>query len=796
MTRGISRRAVFRTAGTLSLAAVLGTLIERAPAAAAADTSDFVALRSRWVDQLTGRTVISPTDPDFKAALLTLDVSVSASQALLVTTAGRTSVFSDALFNNEAMIVTTYKRLAQMATAWATPGAAGYQDATLLQQVLDGLADTNRLIYNTSQAEFGNWWSWEIGSSKALADAMTIVHDQLSADQLAAYCAAIDHFVPDPHYQFPPSRGRIVSVGANRVDLSQAVIVRSIAGDDLGRLQNAVSGLSDVWQYVTTSNGFYRDGSFIQHSTIPYTGSYGVVLIGGLAKLFALLSGSSMAVTDPSVAALYGSVESSFAPLIYDAQMMDSVRGRAVSRDTESSHDDAYLAIEAILILAQAVDDKIATAWRSLCAGWIARDTFGNILAGASLPATALVKALLASGAKPAAEKLGHTFFPSMDRSVHRGHGFALTLSMSSKRITWYECGNGENNKGAQEGSGMTYLYNGDNGHFDDDFWPTVNLSRLPGITVDTMPLPDQVEGQWGANTPQGEWTGGAVLGGTAAVGQNLFGPGTGGLQARKSWFFHGDVIVALGSDIHNTSGFPVETVVENRNLHLTGTNAIHVDGRRVADGLGASASVPRAHWAHLDEVAGYLVLDRSTLNVLREERTGSWSANNIKGSTTPVNRRYATLWFDHGSNPSAGRYAYAILPGASMLETEIRSRIRGFSVVRNDARVQAAWFYDGTLATNFWAADTVYAITAADPLSMVCRLGRGTLELAVADPTQTADSVTLTLGRIGCHKVDGATAVAGRDGSLRITVNTAGTAGATHAVTVHLNRPWIVAQH
>lgn len=776
------------------MAAALATVMGDAAWADTGSTTDFAALRSSWVDQLTGRTVIVASDKDFQAALTNLDKAVAASQSKLDTAADRTDIFTDLPFypapstKTAPSLTNTYARLAQMATAWATPGATGYQDTTLLQQVLAGLQDGNTLLYNAKQGEFGNWYAWEIGASKPLADTMVIVYAHLSSDQINAYTATIDHFVADPTKQYPPgdpSRPQIVSVGANRTDLCQAVIINSLVEENVTRLQSAVSDLSDVWTYVTSDNGFYRDGSFVQHHTIPYTGTYGVILLDGLAKLFALLSGSALAIDGSGTKALFDTVENSFAPVVYNAQMMDCVRGRAVSRDTENSHDDAYAAIEAILTLAPAVDAKLAATWKSICAGWLARDTYGNILDGASLPRTALVKALQKERVRPAREPRGHTLFASMDRSIHRGHNFAFAVSMSSSRISWYESSNGENLKGAQEGSGMTYLYNDDNGQFDDDFWPTVNLSRLPGITVDTAPLPDKVEG--GSKTPQGGvWTGGSVLNHTAAVGQNLIGPGTTGVKAFKSWFFDGDIVVALGAGIESSSGATVETVVENRNLHASGTNTITVDGRTVARSAGSTATTHHARWAHLDKVAGYLILDHSTLSVLRDQRTGSWSVNSVKGSTTPITRNYATLLFDHGANPSNASYAYAVLPGASERETAQRAHRPGFRVLHNDANAQAVQFDDGTVAINFWAAATIGEITATAPMSIVYRRDRGVLKIAVADPTQTAASVNFILAHGGWHRVSGASSTTRHHGALSVTVATAGKAGASLLLTAH----------
>mgnify|MGYP002243006122 FL=1 len=39
----------------------------------------------------------------------------------------------------------------------------------------------------------------------------------------------------------------------------------------------------------------------------------------------------------------------------------------------------------------------------------------------------------------------------------------------------------------------MVYLYNEDDVQFGKSYWPTVDPYRLPGTTVDTVPLKDEI---------------------------------------------------------------------------------------------------------------------------------------------------------------------------------------------------------------------------------------------------------------------------------------------------------------
>jgi len=789
MTHGLSRRHLLQGAGALTFAGLLTTgFAPLAQAAGNATDEQLDALRERWVDQITGRKLIRAGDADFTAALATLDAGVNAAVALLLPEGARTQVFSDAPLTVDAQIVTTYKRLAQMATAWATPGSSHENSSSLLGAVLAALADGNRLVYNAGQKEFGNWWSWEIGTPKALMDTLAILGTNVSEELRGKYAGAVDHFIPDPTKQFPDERGPIISEGANRVDICQAIILRSIIGKDTVRLAAAITALSPVWQYVSEGNGFFADGSFVQHSTIAYTGTYGLVLLGGLAKLFSLLGESDYAVADPSKDILFKTVEDSFAPFLYNGQMLDSVRGRAISRAQERSYTNGDMAIESILWLARAVDPATGTRWRGLCKGWITRNTFESPLAGASIPRTALLKDLAADSVRPLAQKPGHSYFAGMDRSVFRGDGWALALGLCSNRIAWYECGNGENNLGAQTGSGMSYLYTGKADHFDDDFWPTANLNRLPGITADTTVLPPKVEGEWGAKTPRNEWTGGVSLDTAGAVGLHLIGPGGTGLQARKAWFHSPEMVVALGADLHTGSTARVETIVEHRNLGATGGQLITVDGASHAAPTGTAASYAKPTWAHLEGTGGYLMLGGESLTVLREQREGSWRKINTGGPAASTSRQYATLLIDHGAAPAAASYAYALLPGASAKDTA-KAAGKAPRILRNDAVGQGVEFRGKDTAAIFWSAGTVGSISADRAACVLFSGNPGQGTLAVSEPTQGAESVSITIAGTKYRRITsgtGATLAHDANGDTVVTIGTAGLLGATVEIGLH----------
>ncbi|MEV6103795.1 polysaccharide lyase 8 family protein [Streptomyces sp. NPDC051940] len=751
----LTRRQTLALAGSTALTAALAV-----PAAAddAGDPYDILLARAEL--QLTGG-AFDPADPDFAAAVGALDAQADAWWQSLDTSAGRIALWADlSPASDPAVFGQSYQRLRTLAVAWRTPGTRLHGSAEAAAVLLEALRFLHAVGYHPARSETGNWWFWEIGSPRALMDTCVLLRSLLPAEDLAAYVATVARFVPNPDRR--TNSPSLSETGANRADKAVIVALRGLLARDAAVVALARDGLSDVrdagrnslFKYVTSGDGFYPDGSFVQHSYVAYTGTYGSVLLGAAGALIALLADSEWAVTDPAVSVLYEAVDRSFAPVVFDGLMMDAVRGRAVSRERAGDHDDGAAAVTYILQLAAGAPAPYAERWRALAKGWILRNTVTPYTGLVGIPALARARAVLDDPAVPAAgRRTGHFAFADMDRTVHRRPTWALALSLSSRRIAAYEAGNGENLHGWYTGDGMTYLYDGDDlGQFGDGFWATVDPYRLPGTTVDTRPRTDLGTGG-GTSTyrPANAVAGGAVLDGRyGAAAMELVAAGS-TLRARKSWFFLDNAVIALGAGITASDGRTIETVVENRNLHAGGTPAFLVDGspQPVADGW--SAELTGARWAHLEGTGGYVVLDGAALRALREERTGTWRAVNTGadtgGSTTPVTRRYLTLWFDHGTAPSAATYAYALLPGATGALTEAWSDSRPVRVLANDAVVQAVEARrDGLTAAHFWSAGSAAGLTASAPCTVLVRRRDEGVSVSVADSGRTVDTVTVEL--------------------------------------------------
>ncbi|MFE0463698.1 polysaccharide lyase family 8 super-sandwich domain-containing protein [Kitasatospora sp. NPDC058965] len=792
-TPAVSRRRLLQLGG--AAAAVVGAAQLLRPTPAWADGYD--SMRGTWVQLLTG-SGYDPTAAPYATVLAQLGSQAGSYQGSMAPTTG--SLWPDLPIGTVSANVTSgFGRLQTMALAYVQPGTGLTGSTALASAITTGLDWLCAHAYAPTTTTYNNWWDWQIGAPQRLLDTALLMYPQLSSDRITAYCAAIDHFVPATAVATYSG----TSTGANRVDLCRVLMLRGVLGRNAASLTTAQTALSPVFPYVLGGDGFYADGSFIQHTYIPYAGTYGDVLLGDLSKLLTLTAGTAWAITDPAVQNFYAAVDTAFAPFVYNGLVMDGVSGRAVSRGigatnnpTQFQQDDnnrGHGVVSDILRLATsgAVSPAQAAAWKSMVKGWLQRQYYEPLLNNTTLSVAELARAqaLLNDATVTAtAEPVGSKVF-GMDRAVHRRTNWAAQLSICSSRTTFYETGNGENLHGWHQNSGMLYWY-GDtygDGQYADAFWPTVDPYKLPGTTVSTLALADAAGGAWGASHPDTPWAGGATDGTFSVVGQDVRGLQS-TLVGKKSWFLLDDSVHCLGAGITCTDGVDVQTTVDNRNLGPNNSQVLTVDGTVQPTTLGWSRTFADSQYMAIGGMGAWVFPGGATVSVEREARTGAWSSVNTGSATTQLTRNYLTMWFDHGTDPSGADYSYQLMPGATAAQAAARAAGPNVTVLANTATVQAISCPSlGLTMANFFAAGSAGPLTASGPCSVLVREQGGTMTVAVSDPTRTATTVQVTVARTGYAAV-GSTAgitVLSTSGAVSLLAETGGTQGASRTATL-----------
>ncbi len=771
-----------------------------------AQADEFDDLRLKWRDTIVGAGY-DTADASVISKLSGIANSANSSWSSMDKSPTRTYLWSDAASTTtSAHLTTCHTRLRAMALAYATPGCSLQGNAALLADTLSGLDWMYANRYDASKAIYDNWWDFEIGAPLQLVDTAVLLYDQLSSTQKANFMGTVEKFTPSATTQAPGGTTGTFT-GANRMWKIRVVAVRGAIVKDGVKLAAARDAFSQLFEYVTSGDGFYTDGSFIQHTIHPYTAGYGASLIATIAPVMNWLAGSTWAITDPSQANLYNWVFDSYEPIIYRGAALDYVRGREIGRSGANPQATGHSMIDSILQIAQFTPAADAARMKRLIKEWALSDTVRDFVGGRPLPTLKMAQDLMNdSSIVRRGELIAHYTFPEMDRVMHLGAGYGFGLSLCSSRIANFESINGENLKGWFTGDGMTILYNSDLNQYGDNYWATVDQYRLPGVTADVTlsKLPNQTasigpraQGQ-GTLSPH-NWVGGATLDRYGAAGMQFKGVGV-TLTGKKSWFMFDDEIVCLGAGITSTDNRPIETTLENRKLSSSGANAFTVNGNAQATTLGVTNSLAGTTWAHLagyvggDDI-GYYFPQAASITAVREARTGALSDIDDGASTTPITRNYLRMTFNHGASPANATYQYVLLPGRSARSTGHYANQPQVTVLANNANVQAVTETTlGITAANFWTdtTQTAGSITANKKCSVLVREDGAFIDVSVSDPTQTnSSSINIQIAATGALvSVDTGVTVSQTSPGIVLNVNVNGASGRTFKARFYRGTP------
>ncbi|WP_225849637.1 polysaccharide lyase family 8 super-sandwich domain-containing protein [Streptomyces sp. HPF1205] len=839
----ISRRALLSALPAAGLPALAGAPRARAASArpAADSAADHARLMSNTVAVFAG-TAESNARPE-AAAKLSAIARAARSHLAAMDAAGTGELFRGLpLGTSDTNLTTSFQYLYETALATRAPGDATADlrgDPALPRRIADALA----LLYDgtygdQSKGYYGNWFNWEIAISSHVSRTLVLLAGTLAGyrpDLTAAYVAAMDGYLRNGTDGDVNLDSRF-HTGANLADITANRILQgAVLGDD-ARVAKAVADQLTVCATVDpyhprhgVTDGFYADGSFVQHASVAYTGTYGTGLLTRLVQTVKTLAGTSYARGGGPAGVVQGWIRDSFAPVVFEGWMMETVKGRAVSRPT-TGYADAAAVVEAAVDLSDHATDA---DWARLLRGW-AKFTAGAAPtppdpAAFVSPVTAVRFAdIMADPATPARDlnpPASHSVFAAMDRTVHRRPGFAFALARSSTRISEYEYMNGENLLPWFQGQGAHHLYLSGQDQtraFGVDHLTAVSPYALAGVTapVETrLSVPQLYGTAWYDNPALGftsssqsqntyvyfpratnDFSGGAALGayGVAGFVQSVdaaWAAEQAGLlpgdfvayrnaDATKSWFFLDDEIAVLAAGVGDGAGRPVTTTLDTRVADPAASLAL--DGE-LRDGTAWSGpgTAPLSWLRYADPAQctaiGYVLLDlpdgqRPTVTldtVVRSRRTVR-TAN----PDTPVTKLVFALSVGRPAGAPHTSMAYAIVPGATA--ARLRGYARGpLAVVANTTRLQAL-AHRGLrlLAANAFAPGTHRAerLVLDGPASVILREeGDGTTSLAVADPTTRRDTVTVVVrGRaLGAVRADPGVEVRRVPGGTRLDVAT-----------------------
>jgi len=665
-----------------------------------------------------------------------------------------------------------------MTKAYTLPGGELNKKPELLDSILYCLDWMYTNKYNENlHKEYGNWWDWEIGAPKYLIDICMLLQNNLDDNRLKNYINAIYFYQPDPFHsgytKLHPLPYR-ESQAANRVDVANIALGIGILSKDPEQILMSKDALESLLNYVNKGDGFYTDGSFIQHGSVPYVGTYGNVFISGLLEANNILKDSIYQIDKDKIKILYHFIKNSFEPFLYKGAALDMVRGRAISRYNSSDRISGHDIINSLLILCNSADEPYLSHFKSLTKYLIKSDTMCNHIENqSSINMINNTKNLLNDvSIKPISQKSWHKNFPLMDRVVHKRKDYLFGVSMFSSRTSNYESMNNENKQGWHTTDGMTYLYNDDLSQYSNNFWPTINPYRMPGTTVDTIKMEPS---KACAIFSQKDWVGGVTLGTYGINGMEFQGispsaksnPSSSknflSLSGKKSWFMFDKEIVCLGSDINSSDNRPIETIIENRKLKKDNSNSFTTNLGTFSAASNSTKKLKNISWAHLsgntpNSNIGYFFPNKTSINVKKALNSGTWanigynSPKDSLGNPITFKENYLEMWINHGKNPLNASYAYVILPNISMNHLNNYSINPKITILRNDKNVQAVKHKDlNMLCANIFSNtnENIDYISVNTNASIIVKENKHDVELAISDPTmKNSKFIDLTLNK------------------------------------------------
>ncbi|HEA6233500.1 TPA: polysaccharide lyase 8 family protein [Staphylococcus aureus] len=680
-------------------------------------TPDYEKLRNTWLDVNYGYDKYDENNPDMKKKFDATEKEAEKLLKEMKTESDRKYLWENSkdLDTKSADMTRTYRNIEKIAEAmkhkdtklktdenkkkvkdaldWLHENAYGKEPDKKVKELTE-----NFKITDSSKKKALNWWDYEIGTPRALTNTLILLNGDISSDEKKKYTAPIKTFAPDSDKILSSVGKPEQAKGGNLVDISKVKLLESIIEEDKDMMKNSIDSFNKVFTYVQDSatdkehNGFYKDGSYIDHKDVPYTGAYGVVLLEGISQMMPMIKETPFNDKTQNNTTLKSWIDDGFLPLIYKGEMMDLSRGRAISRENETSHSASATVMKSLLRLSDAMDESTKAKYKQIVKTSVKSDSsykqndYLSSYSDISKMKSLIEDSTISTNGLTQQLKI----YNDMDRVTYHNKelDFAFGLSMTSKNVARYESINGENLKGWHTGAGMSYLYNSDVKHYRDNFWATADMTRLPGTTtLNDMPS---------TNTKNDN----SFVGGTkfdeqhASIGMDFENQDK-TLTAKKSYFILNDKIVFLGTGIKSTgsSENPI-TTIENRKANEYKLYKDDIENTTSNDNTQETHSV-FLESSDTKKNIGYHFLDKPKISVKKETHIGKWKDINNSQSNTQKNDDYYEVTQTH--NTSDSKYAYVLYPG--LTKSDFKSKNNIVNIIKQDEDFHVIKDNDGIFA-------------------------------------------------------------------------------------------------
>ncbi len=538
-----------------------------------------------------------------------------------------------------------------LAAAYRKPGSPYYNRPEVRDAALRGLE-----YWVKRDCVSPNWWHQSIGTPMLLCETILILGDELSPELLEKLRPILD-------------RSELGMTAQNRVWVAGIHLLKGAIFQMPEWIEEGAAIIAEELRFAPPKGeGVMPDWSFHQHGAQLQFGNYGLAYFSDMTMWGLILHSTKYEFPPEKVAILTGYYEHGIRWILFQRQMDFSACGRQINPGQPQAKYRSALDAANRLNRLRGEKQKVTEANLNFS---------------------------------------GSRYFPDSDFYVQRnGTECYWSVKMTSNRTVPSETVNSENQLARLAGHGATMFISRDRELRDiGGVW---DWRKIPGITSvqDDSSL-------WCKNPGWRNrlgWVGGLSDG---EIGFCAMDFDNGEVKAKKSYFFFGSEMVALGSGIHSESASPVMTTIAQHRAKAE-DGEINFEIRLLDDGKAEMKT---------------------------EERIGNWKRVTDALPAAPVKARIFSAVIDHGIRPEHASYAYLVAyrsQEGAYFESLPESSSRSIHAVFGRGALMVAFYEPGTVTLP--DGDT---LEAKQPALVMVRKDR----IYAADPGRTRRVLDLVSG-------------------------------------------------